>query len=416
MWNIHRNTEIKFPIIIAVLLVMCFFILSILDHIQTSINRSVSTTDSNAKSSIKTPAIASNTAVVPPSAVVSSTKVDPNPPIPVTQPLPNIGHVVGIAAGGLLPRMTVSDMNIALDDMVKLGVTWVRFDIEWGVVQYSSPNNSNWANYDAMVNAINAHHMKGLGIILFTPEWARNPKCTGGAKCPPNDPRQYAVFASQVVNRYKDQGMHYWEIWNEPNNYDFWATTTDCNAYTNLLKATYPLLKKVDPNSIILTGGLAPEATDKHNISRIDFLICIYKDGGKNYFDAVGDHPYTFPNFASKGDDNAWGQMSRSNPSMRSIMIANGDANKKIWLTEVGAPTNGPDSYWFVNENKQAQMITDLMSQYKTYDWAGPIFWYTLKDSGTSTNTIENFFGLIRLDGTFKPAYTTLKNYIYSGL
>ena len=97
-------------------------------------------------------------------------------------------------------------------------------------------------------------------------------------------------------------------------------------------------------------------------------------------------------------------------------MIANGDTDKKIWLTEFGTPTNGPDPHWFVSENQQSQMVSDVIQLYKTYSWAGPLFWYTLKDTGAIPDNNENFFGLVRYDGSTKPAFQTLKDLTSSGL
>jgi hypothetical protein len=354
---------------------------------------------------------------IPIEDTVSST----TPVVVTKEPTPktvskNIGHAVGIAGGSSLSKLSQSELNTQLDQMVEAGITWVRFDIEWGLVQYNSPSKSHWVEYDRLIDALNARGLKSLGIIVFTPEWARDPKCGGGAKCPPKDPNQFATFAGEIVRRYKDKGVHHWEIWNEPNSYGFWATKTNCVAYTELLKTTYPVIKLNDPEAFVITGGTAPAATDGNNISRLDFLKCIYENGGKGYFDAVGDHPYTFPNLPSGNNANAWGQMSKTNPSLRGMMIANGDSDKKIWMTEFGAPTNGPDSNWYISEAKQVEMMSDTMKIYKTYDWAGPIFWYTIKDGGTSTSTVENFFGLIRIDGTPKPAYNVLKKIISSGL
>jgi hypothetical protein len=347
----------------------------------------------------------------PPSIIITtSTLSNSNPRLGEA-----VGHAVGIAAGSGLSKINIADLNKQLDQAVSLGATWVRFDIEWGLVQYSSPNNSSWSSYDTFINALAAHHLKGLGIILFTPEWARDSRCTGGAKCPPKDPATFATFAAEVAQRYKGR-VDAWEIWNEPNNYDFWATKTDCNAYTQLLKVTYPAIKKVNADAIVITGGLAVESTDNNNVSQTAFLSCIYKDGGKNYFDAVGDHPYTFPALPSSSATNAWAQMSLAAPNLRGIMIANDDSDKKIWITEFGVPTNGPNSYWYVSEQGQVQMVNDAMNLYKTYTWAGPFFWYTLRDSGTTTDTNENFFGLTRADGSIKPAFTTLKNIISAKL
>lgn len=102
-------------------------------------------------------------------------------------------------------------------------------------------------------------------------------------------------------------------------------------------------------------------------------------------------------------------------------MIANGDADKKIWITEYGAPTGGPGpsatvensetatNTWHVDEPLQAKMLQEAVKLYKSYDWVGPFFWYSYKDAGTSQDSNENFFGLVRADGSHKPAYDTYK-------
>jgi polysaccharide biosynthesis protein PslG len=319
------------------------------------------------------------------------------------------GHAVGIATGSKLNGFSDAEMDDYMKKLVELGVQWVRFDIEWGFVQYASKTDIDWRRYDRVVNALQKHNLQGVGIITYTPQWARKPDCRGGAHCPPADPYEFAEFASMVVNRYKSKGMRYWEIWNEQNSYDFWATKADCVAYTDLLKATYPAIKKADPTAFVITGGLAPIGTTDVNIDSLQFIQCMYAQGGKPYFDAIGYHPYTYPRLVTEGNDNAWQRMNMTTPSIRSIMLENGDGAKKIWLTEFGAPTGGPDPKWYMSEEKQAQMVTDTMTQYKKYDWAGPIFWYTYKDSGNTNATNENFFGFVRFDGSFKPAYHVMK-------
>jgi hypothetical protein len=400
-------------LVVVGLILAVFFVFIAWASIYSS--STISTNQPPAPSSTPAPIIIGTSTTTPTSSVESTPPIVINNTVPPSAAASDIGHAVGIAAGGGLSKISTSTLNDKLDQIVALGATWVRVDIEWGDVQYSSPNDSNWTDYDTLVNAIAAHHLKTLVIILFTPQWARNPSCGGGAKCPPADPNQFATFASEVAARYKGKVEAY-EVWNEPNNYNFWATKTDCDAYTALLKVTYPAIKKADSNAIVVTGGLAPENTDNNNISQTDFLSCVYNDGGKNYFDAVGDHAYTFPTLPSANNTNVWAQMSETNPSLRSIMTANGDAKKKIWITEFGTPTDGPDPHWFNTEAQQAAMVTDSMNLYKTYSWVGPIFWYTLQDGGTSTSTSENFFGLVRADGSLKPAYTTLQSMISAGL
>ncbi len=359
------------------------------------------------------------TTVVTPGA--SSTPVVSSEKPPASNTKMNVGKSIGIAAGSKLVGMSDKALDDEMRGMKEMGMEWVRFDIEWGFVQYGNDKEKNsktydWSRYDRIINAAAKYNLKSLPILTYTPEWARVPGCRGGAHCPPADPHTFAAFAAAAATRYKDKGVHYWEIWNEPNSFDFWATKADCKAYTALLKATYPALRKADPKAFVLTGGLAQVATNDVSISDLDFFSCIYNEGGKNYFDAVSNHPYTFPNFPSATINNAWGRMSTSVISFRSIMKANGDGNKKIWITEYGAPTGGPDSNWYISEEKQAQMVEDALSLYKTYDWVGPFFWYTYIDSGKEPTSNENFFGFIRFDGTPKPAYYKLKEMIKQGL
>jgi hypothetical protein len=81
-------------------------------------------------------------------------------------------------------------------------------------------------------------------------------------------------------------------------------------------------------------------------------------------------------------------------------------------MTEFGAPTGGPAFAGHpdhVTEALQAKILSDAFAESGRYPWAGPLFWYSYKDLGTSNATIENFFGLIRFDGSQKTAYSILQ-------
>jgi len=54
-------------------------------------------------------------------------------------------------------------------------------------------------------------------------------------------------------------------------------------------------------------------------------------------------------------------------------------------------------------------MLTKTYTMSESYAWAGPFFWYGLHDGGTSTTTVENFFGILRFNGSHKPAYSALQ-------
>jgi hypothetical protein len=336
---------------------------------------------------------------------------------PILQPVKATTTPLGIAAGSSLTSLSQTDLDARLQAISNLGAKWIRFDFDWSLIQPNNASSYNWTAYDRLVTASNKYNLQILGILDYTPGWAHSSSCQS-EQCAPSSNSQFATFAEAVSKRYAPQGVHTWEVWNEPNNPQFWQPSADPNAYTQLLQQTYQAIHAQDPDATVLTGGLSPQATTNNSYSPTDFLTAIYKDGGKGDFDAVADHPYSFPLTPSNSGGGAWSQMVNN---LRPVMVANGDASKKIWITEFGAPTNGPGpkatvnnlnlaaSPYVVDETLQAQELTAALNLTKSYSWAGPFFYYSYQDAGTDTSTNENFFGLVRADGSHKPAYAVFQ-------
>src|SRR5262249_20510378 len=273
----------------------------------------------------------------------------------------------------------------------------------WAVIQAGGPSSYDWARFDRVAAEATSRGFTVLAEILYTPAWAR--AAGAPAESPPVNLEDYARFAHAAVAHYAPMGVHAYEVWNEPNNASFWQPRPDVARYTAMLKLADPAIKSADPSAFVVTGGMSPAVDDGMNIAPLTFLRGIYANGGKSFFDAVGHHPYCYP--AYPGDAPAWSawyQMYGTSPSLRSIMVDNGDAGKQIWATEFGAPTNGP-SGTFVSEQVQATMLTQAFDLFQTYDWAGPMFWYSQRDVGTTTDTQENFYGILRHDFSAKPAF-----------
>jgi hypothetical protein len=290
-------------------------------------------------------------------------------------------------------------------------------------VQPDGASQYNWTDTDRVVKAANARGIKLLAIVLDTPPWARLSSCSGdGQVCSPTDPKQFATFAGAVAGRYSAQGVSNWEIWNEPNLGHEWGSQGNVAGYAQLLSLASAAIRAKESSATIITGGLGPAATDGTDVAPIDFLSGLYKAGVRSSFDAVGMHPYSYPvppTYAASW--NAWQQMAANSSSLRSVMAANGDSAKKIWITEYGAPTGGPQqaassgNYFIdggsdhVTEALQATMYSDAIGAERSQSWAGPLFFYTYQDLGTDTSDRENFFGVLRFDGSKKPAYTVLQ-------
>lgn len=331
---------------------------------------------------------------------------------------------VGISTGTNILNMNQSDLNDQMTNMSSLGLKWLRFDVDWSLIQPDDRYVYNWMNLDRVVKTANTHNIELLLIIENTPKWARADNCDS-IHCPPSSLEDYGIFVSAVVSRYSKMGVKNWEIWNEPNLKQFWYSGPDAKRYVELLKVAYLSIKTIDDSANVISGGTGPSDSKKGDIDPTDFLSDMYANGAKNYFDALGFHPYTYP-FKPSYDTkyNSWLLMNDSNKSLRSIMYENGDSYKKIWVTEFGAPTGGPggvssDTNYnlsskpdHVTEELQSEIIADALSLYSKHSWIGPLFIYSYKDLSTSESTNENFFGIIRLDGSKKPAYFKIMNFL----
>ena len=326
---------------------------------------------------------------------------------PTVAPVAETQPALGISTGDTLPFLAPAELAKRLDDMASLHVQWIRMDFAWSEVQPTSSRAYDWANIDRVVAAATTRHIQVLPVLAYSPAWARGANCTT-EKCAPADPAAFAAFAVQAAARYAPQGVNAWEIWNEPNAKDFWQPYPSASDYASLLHVTHAALRSVDPTATIIIGGLAPGQAAIGAIAPTEFLSQLYEADAKDSFEAVGFHPYSYPQLPSQyADSSAWSQMASTTPSLRSIMVAHEDGDKKIWLTEFGAPTGGPDG---VTEIAQATMLADAVSLARGYAWAGPFMWYSYQDLGISPSTSENFFGIRRHDGTLKPVYTTLKS------
>ena len=311
----------------------------------------------------------------------------------------------GIADPDLLNE-TATLQTSRLAAMKAIGITSVRLDANWDWVQYGGPQMFDWTQLDQAVKSVCAAGMSVDLIIDGCPPWAALAGTSGDASPQPASSAQYATWAAEVAARYAPRGVGTFEIWNEPNNASFWQPKPNPAAYTAGLVAAYAAIKSVDPAAFVISGGLAPEVTDGTNISPIDFLEAMYANGAKGSFDALGYHPYSYPALPKTYEYwSGWSQMAQTNPSIRSVMTSNGDSTKQIWITEVGAPSAGPDG---VGQAAQAAALTQAIAEAKATAWIGALYIYSWQDDGTNQSTDQDWFGLMTAGGSPKPAYTAV--------
>jgi polysaccharide biosynthesis protein PslG len=328
----------------------------------------------------------------------------------------------GVAGGSAILWASDADRNRQLDAIAATGARWFTLDIDWNSIQAGGPNSYWWDATDRLVIQARARGLKLIGILAYTPTWARGGDCPLNTnKCLPASAETYANMAGAAAQRYGTtstsatfrNSITVWQVWNEPNHYPFVRPKVDVLTYTALLKATYVAVKLADFWTTVLAGGTAPAPDDPNGLdmSPVTFLSAIYYLGGKGYFDAFAHHPYSFPcNPLLEAPWNAFYQTA----AIYFTMAVNGEPKKKVWGTESGAPTGAdvgtcaPNSPGVsLSEPLQALWVHDYMWGWtvKYGAFTGPLVWHQIRDNGTNVMYPDDNFGLLRRNYSAKPSY-----------
>ena len=300
---------------------------------------------------------------------------------------------IAVPFGELLGGST-AEMNAELADYVSMGVDWIRTDFWWHLAQPTARGGYDWTLIDRVVDAAERHGIEVIGELNGMPRW------TGLDMSTRANQKAYGEFAAAAAAHFDDRVDH-WEIFNEQN-----MAGISPASYTEMLKAAHGAIKAFDAEDVVITGGLAavPSSTGSF-VGAVEYLEGIYENGGKGHFDVVGFHPYTYPLMPE--DSKPWNGWQIMEDGIRGTMVANGDADLPIWITELGAPTAGGGSA--MSQAEQARIIEQAVDLAGEESWAGPIFWYSYQDRGGSRGDTENWFGLVGPNGERKDAYHTFK-------
>ncbi|MCU1407827.1 MAG: hypothetical protein JWQ43_4130 [Glaciihabitans sp.] len=338
-------------------------------------------------------------AASPNADVVASTAV--NASTTAAQNLTNQFPSYGMSQGYQPLNLSDADLATAFDAIAATGVDAVRLDLNWGQVQAAGSTSFDWTNTLRVYDAALSRGMEVLPVSSGVPGWVDvSDACD----------QSYMNFVYQAGLKLIPRGITSIELWNEAN-----LGQMSPQIYT--LKVLIPGAKGFRAAGValgqtvgIISTGMAPAATHDIYYSQLDFLTEIYANGGKNYMDAIGNHPYTWPADPSVPGDYNW--MIKSS-ELYAVMEANGDGSKKIWATEFGMPTNLGDRG--VTEAVQADYMQKGVTTWNSFSWAGPMVFYSFQDLTARDEDPENNFGLRLATGVEKPALQVVRDAIALG-
>ncbi len=302
---------------------------------------------------------------------------------------------MGVSTGAQLWTSPAAEIDEEIAGIAAAGARWIRTALHWRDVEPASAAEDDWTKADQIVTDAQAAGLSLVFAVGGAPDWAG--AATAGEFG--NDPVQYAAFAAKVATRYAGRVSAY-ELGNEPNLVNY-VTHPSTATYTEILRAAYPAIKAIDPGAFVLSGGLGGTRDKNGNISGANFAAQLYAQGAKGFFDGIAYHPYTYPQLASTeaiAGGRGWSNMLE----VRATMVQYGDGAKPIWITEFGAPTQGPNS---VSEEQQAAILHDGFDLWQTYSWGGVMSWFAYHDKATDSTSHKGWFGLVDGSGRHKPSY-----------
>ena len=303
---------------------------------------------------------------------------------------------LGISPGARILDVDDDTLRNDIERSAALGVREIRLDFDWSRIE-ASKGEPDWSDTDRIVEAAASADMTIHGLLTYTPRWAR--PAASSDKHPPTDPADFADFAAAAVARYEETGITSWEIWNEPNSRSFWSAPggPDPEAFAVLVSAASVAIRAVDPDALVVSGGLAP-AIDEAGVelSPETFLRTFLAEITPGTVDVVAIHPYSYP-ARPQDSSKSWNLFGRL-PDIRDLVTEQSGAPLPIWITEFGAPTGS--SSRAVSEQQQERIITDAVLCVNQTEWLEKIFLYNLRDRmGGDADDVEDNFGLFRADG-----------------
>jgi hypothetical protein len=227
------------------------------------------------------------------------------------------------------------------------------------------------------------------------------------------DPNHYREWVIEFI-RYYGVGGSFWDDHPELNESQFAITSIELGnePYFGEMSAEEyattvgPVLEEIKALALPVTVVL-PSRVYGSNTSWMDTLYALIPNLNE-LFDAFAEHPYWYGHEpASSGPAGPFGRIETT----RLRMNEHGANTKPIWITEYGESTADCGEEC-VGEETQALHLQQMLDAIATRtDWGVKmISVFQLQDRGTDSSDRERQFGLLREDGSEKPAYPIVES------
>lgn len=309
---------------------------------------------------------------------------------------------VGIAAHLLSNNPVSLDPGTANTKIKSAGVKYVRMDALWRDVEINKGQLTIPQKWDEVINEQKAMGLEPILILAYGNKYYQN-----GNK-PTNEDaiNAYVKYASYVVSHFKGR-VKYYQIWNEWNGTAGSTSVGNVRDYKVLVKAAYPAIKKINPESVIITGEFSNGAFNKElGLTSEDFLKVFLSPDMVEYTDVIGIHPYVV--YRTPPYNGYWAYLSQIKYASSLIKNTSGFSNKPLFITEIGWST--ANSNKGISEYSQNKFISNAICDARKIGISAVII-YQLRDGlPNNAHPTEPGFGIYKYDWNDKPIVQSLKS------
>jgi len=272
----------------------------------------------------------------------------------------------------------------------------IRRDFLWSVLE-PARGTFDFTRYDRMVDEARAAGIDLLADLLYGNVWAT--KASGADEYyPPDDPADFARFASAVAAHYAGKIRDY-EIWNEPNNgFRFWKPTLngEPDRFGALALGTANAVRAADANARVAYGGTVYITL----VRGPDFVARSFaaNPGLSGAINAFAMHAYSiYP--PERGPESTYQYeipLVDKVATMSGLLAQASVGDVPIWITEIGWPTTK-----YTSEAQQARLTVRALVL-AALAGADGAFVYTMGDGPhPEADPPEDAFGLVAYHADF---------------
>ncbi len=286
-------------------------------------------------------------------------------------------------------------LSLNLSLIRQAGAVSIRDEAPWRTVEREKGHFSLPPDYDAYVEGAARAGLAPLIILDYG-----NPYYDAGDK--PRSPQARAAFAryaEYLVQRYRDK-VKLWEVWNEWDIGIGGTTPGTAEEYVELLREVYPRIKKLAPEITVFGGAMTPSGVQR------GWLEAMLRAGGLKYLDQVSIHTYNYSASGKERTPEAWAEWMQKVQEL--LRRYNDGREVPLAITEMGWPTQ-IDRRGTPPEVAAAYLARMYLLA-RTLPFVTGIWWYDFQDDGWDYAYNEHNFGLVRPEGTPKPAWFALRD------